>query len=327
MKTHIYIIYTLLLPLILVGLFIAMNSASAQSTPTPTSTQGRCSITPIINEAACKQAGGNWSIPYILLAPIDVDGGITEFDPAEEGALGKYLNLMIKIIIGLSAVMAVMMFVIGGIEYMTSELVHSKESAKHRMTGAVLGLIIALGAYALLNTINPDLLNTEIKIDPAILEVAVNDRVPQAAVNGRYSNGVAVDTPITGTIPPRCTTNTQTGCLPLYVTVNNSECRRVGQQNCTSTIGLDMSQLRAVQWGCGCPLVLTGGTEWWLHGGRTGSTNHQVGRSTVDIRTNNDPNSPLNRYLSGGAPLEMNRPYNSPIGPVIYEGDHWHIGT
>lgn len=324
MKKYIYIVYTLLIPVILVSLFTATNSVGAQSA----TTQGRCSITPIINEAACKQAGGNWTTPYVLLAPLEgPDGTMSEFDPAQEGAFGKYLNTMIKIAIGLSAVMAVMMFVIGGIEYMTSELVHTKESAKSRMGGAVFGLVIALGAWALLNTINPNLLKSDISVDQATIEIALSDRVPQTATNGVYPNGVAVGTPVAGTIPPRCTTNTQTGCLPLYVTLNNPECRTVGQQNCTSTIGLDMSQLRAVQWGCRCPLVLSGGTEWWLHGGRTGRTNHQSGRSTVDIRTNSDPNNPLNRYLSGGQPLVPNQSYNSPVGPVIYEGDHWHIGT
>src|SRR3989338_10884168 len=64
---------------------------------------------------------------YVLLSPIDVEGEIETFDPGQEGALGEYLNLMIKIIIGLSAVMAVVMIVIGGMGDMTSELISSKE--------------------------------------------------------------------------------------------------------------------------------------------------------------------------------------------------------
>src|SRR3989338_3863819 len=53
---------------------------------------------------------------YHLLAPIKIDGGIEDFDPGQENALGSYLNLMIKIFIGLCAVLAVVMLVIGGIE-------------------------------------------------------------------------------------------------------------------------------------------------------------------------------------------------------------------
>ena len=51
------------------------------------------------------------------------------------------------------------MIVIGGIEYMTSELVSSKKAGIERITNAILGLLIALTAFLILNTINPNLLN------------------------------------------------------------------------------------------------------------------------------------------------------------------------
>lgn len=267
---------------------------------------------------------------YQPLAPLPGIGeNNTPLDLGGKSALGDYLNPMIKIVIGLSAVLAVVMIVIGGMEYMTSELVHSKEAGKSKMTNAVLGLVIALGSFALLNTINSDLLKSDIEISQINLEIAINDNVPQTydPTTKKYRNGATHGTPLTGTVPPKCTTNTQTGCLPLFVTINKSECTTVGQSNCTSTRGLDMNQLRAVQWGCGCPLVLTGGTEWWLHGGQSGNTNHQPGRTTVDIRTNNDPNSALNKYLSGGKPLVPMQWYQSPVGLILYEGNHWHIGS
>ncbi|KKR62263.1 hypothetical protein A2643_00370 [Candidatus Nomurabacteria bacterium RIFCSPHIGHO2_01_FULL_39_220] len=102
---------------------------------------------------------------YVLLAPLP---GISSFNPASDGGnsqntkLGEYLNLMIKIFIGLAAVLSVIMIVVGGLEVMTSELAHTKEDGKHRITGAILGLLIALGSWALLNTINPDLLKSDI---------------------------------------------------------------------------------------------------------------------------------------------------------------------
>ena len=116
---------------------------------------------------------------YQLLAPLPCPPGSTTgcetdgkgnlviktFNPAQDNNLGAYLNLMIKIFIGICAVLSVVMIVIGGLEYMTSELVHSKEAGKEKITHAILGLIIALGAYALLYTINPDLLKSDVKID------------------------------------------------------------------------------------------------------------------------------------------------------------------
>jgi hypothetical protein len=80
-------------------------------------------------------------------------------DPNDNSTLANYLNLMIKIFIGLCGVLAVLMIVIGGIEYITSDLITSKETARSRMMHAVQGLLLALAAYAILNTINPHLLD------------------------------------------------------------------------------------------------------------------------------------------------------------------------
>lgn len=110
---------------------------------------------------------------YQLLAPLPDPNNnnqlLKNFDLA--GGLGSYLNLMIKLIIGISAVLAVVMIVIGGMEYMMSELLSSKEEGRKRMTNAVFGLLIALGAWALLNTINPDLLKGDIKIPGATVTI------------------------------------------------------------------------------------------------------------------------------------------------------------
>ena len=123
---------------------------------------------------------GNPQTSYSLLAPLPgvgtqnctnvtgADGNTTQvcsniIDTAK-GAdnpcpFGSYLNTLINLFIGFCAVLAFIMIVVGGIEYMTSELISSKESGRSKITGAVLGLLVALGAYALLNTLNPQLLN------------------------------------------------------------------------------------------------------------------------------------------------------------------------
>ena len=92
---------------------------------------------------------------YQLLAPLD---GFESFDTTQTCAFGRYLDIVINLFIGICAVLAVIMIVVGGIEYMTSELVSSKEHGKGQMTQAVLGLILALGAWLILNQLNPKLL-------------------------------------------------------------------------------------------------------------------------------------------------------------------------
>jgi hypothetical protein len=103
----------------------------------------------------------NTDTTYTPLAPIPGTpfDGTTPFDTQGTCAFGNYLNIMIKLILGIAAVLSMVMITMGGIEYMTSELVSSKESGKNTITNAILGLVIALGAYVILNTINPQLLN------------------------------------------------------------------------------------------------------------------------------------------------------------------------
>jgi hypothetical protein len=109
---------------------------------------------------------------YYLLAPLPCEGGsgcdpatktLTYYDPTQNNNLSPYLNMMIRLFIGICSVLAVIMIVLGGIEYMTSELPGNKEHGKERILGAIFGLVLALGAWTLLNQINPDLLNADLK--------------------------------------------------------------------------------------------------------------------------------------------------------------------
>ena len=193
-----YLPYILIL-IILVGLFSPLMKVTATD-PMGTCTfplaAGGTSTRQNISQAECNnlilQGGGGFggstenpegwreSVPtgYTLLAPLPCDananppipgcvnGKLRTFNPGQDNNLGAYLNLMIKIIIGLAAVLSVIMIVFGGMEYMTSELAHSKEAGKEKITQAILGLLIALSAWVLLNTINPDLLKSDINPPP-----------------------------------------------------------------------------------------------------------------------------------------------------------------
>lgn len=108
---------------------------------------------------------------YQLLAPIP---GLSE----APSNIGDYFNTIFKIAIGLCGALAVVMIIIGGVQYMGKDSVFGKTEARNRILAAVLGLLIALGSYALLNTINPDLLGTGgvniaqvmAEIDPEIVD-------------------------------------------------------------------------------------------------------------------------------------------------------------
>ena len=171
----------ILILIVLVGLFGSINKAYAE-------TYDECILgytkQGIPRETAnnfCRLPDAPPATPpgsYKLLAPLP---DITTFDPApktgEDNVLGGYLNLMIGLLIGIAAVMAVVMIVVGGLEYMTSELPGNKEHGKERIRDAIFGLILALGSWALLNTINPDLLNTNIKIETATVSVEMAEQL------------------------------------------------------------------------------------------------------------------------------------------------------
>jgi len=91
---------------------------------------------------------------YTLLAPIG------ELKEAPKN-IGDYFNTIFKIAIGLCGALAVIMIVIGGVQYMGNESIFGQTEAKKQITTAILGLIIALASYALLNTLNPALLGKD----------------------------------------------------------------------------------------------------------------------------------------------------------------------
>jgi hypothetical protein len=74
-------------------------------------------------------------------------------------AFPEYVKGAYRFTIAFSFVLAVIMLVIGGFQYMASEAVDTKKDAKNRIYSALFGVLIVITAYLLLNTINPDLLN------------------------------------------------------------------------------------------------------------------------------------------------------------------------
>ena len=88
--------------------------------------------------------------PYSLLQPLPQTG-------TQVSTFGQYVSGIIPFILVLAAVLAVVELVVGGMQYALSESLFTKEDAKDRITKALLGLMIALVSWILLNTINPDL--------------------------------------------------------------------------------------------------------------------------------------------------------------------------
>jgi len=93
---------------------------------------------------------------YTLIAPLgpSLTGSVT---------LSQYLQGMLIFIIGIAGVLAVVMIVICGIQMMGSS-VSGKSAAKECIWNAIFGLLIAIASWAILNTINPLFLASDVAL-------------------------------------------------------------------------------------------------------------------------------------------------------------------
>ena len=84
---------------------------------------------------------------------------------------GDYLYGVFWFMLGAAGVLAVLTIAIGGIEYMVSGANPSKKKeGQEKMTAAIFGLLLALGAWLILNTINPDFVNFDLELDRVTVE-------------------------------------------------------------------------------------------------------------------------------------------------------------
>ena len=69
----------------------------------------------------------------------------------------KFVRAAYRLSISVAAMLAVIKIIYGGVQWMLTDVVTSKESAKKDIKGAILGLIIVLCAVFILEILNPKL--------------------------------------------------------------------------------------------------------------------------------------------------------------------------
>lgn len=83
------------------------------------------------------------------LAPLPGVGGTAD--------LHGFLQSLFNVLIIIAGILAIIMIVIGAVTYVSTDSFSGTEHGREVMMNAVLGLILALGAWVILNTINPNL--------------------------------------------------------------------------------------------------------------------------------------------------------------------------
>ncbi len=129
--------------------------------------------------------------------------------------INTYIPAVIKLIIGIAGALAVLRIMMGGIQYMTSDAFEKKSDAKETINNALIGLLLAISAYIILYTLNPNLVT--FKFDIAGLRV-----------------GAPISTDLGSTTPETLGINATSSCV---VDKNGTKapCTCI---NCTSGLGI-----------------------------------------------------------------------------------------
>jgi stringent starvation protein B len=102
-----------------------------------------------------------------------------------DNQISYYINLLIKIMIGLSAVFLVIQLIIQGYQYMVTDIPFLKASAKSKFFNSLFGLLLAMSSYLILNTINPRLISSDINIQGIDLGI-INDFEVSGSFTGSF---------------------------------------------------------------------------------------------------------------------------------------------
>jgi len=165
---------------------------------------------------------------YQPLAPLDglTSGSTvsvsTSGDTSGTG-LSEYIEGLYKWGIGLTSGLAVLVIMWGGVGYMTSAGGSGVEEAKGRISAALMGLLLALGSYIILKTINKDLLKTTFELSELTVTSTTNSSSgSSSSSSSSSSSGSAASTATTNTTTTNTGTQTTTSTTGTTNTTTSS---------------------------------------------------------------------------------------------------------
>ncbi|MEX0933174.1 MAG: hypothetical protein WDZ74_00330, partial [Candidatus Paceibacterota bacterium] len=90
---------------------------------------------------------------YVLLAPLPGLESTADLNAGDGGPVANYFSTIYKIVVSLTLVIAVVMLIYGGIQYMTSDSIGGKGGGRDTIGKAIIGIVLAVSSYALLYVI------------------------------------------------------------------------------------------------------------------------------------------------------------------------------
>ncbi len=311
-------------------------------------------------------------VPFIVTAQtpagsyiplVDLPGVATSNAKGAPITFATYIPGMFRLFIGIAGALAVLMIVIGGLEYITSESLGGKKDGKEKLNNAIIGLLLAIGAFSILSTIDPKILVFDLNSvttpkTPAPVAVAPScpvspcgsyacatdqtctvkancskecqDKNPQAGVARPCAGSACFPQFMNGSPwPSDASERAQLAGIEIIGTGKRTQCTTVGESGCTSVYKVGnkaISGLLRLKNQCpSCLITVTGGSEFWEH------VTHGIGMNVVDLQYR--ANDTLTRFITQGRPGQTSnncikgQPSWSTIGAifVLENNNHWHV--
>jgi hypothetical protein len=105
-------------------------------------------------------------LPEVIFAQGTTNNTLINLPINTQDNFGGYINLLYVLSISAAALLAVIKIIIAGVKYMLTDIVTSKGDAIREIKGALLGLLLIIGAVLILTVINPKLLDTTLEFEP-----------------------------------------------------------------------------------------------------------------------------------------------------------------
>lgn len=127
------------------------------------------------NKSYASITGTSANTPYTLIEPLPCVGNSQVCGPdnlVREINLKDFIGYIFQFAIAAAVFLAVLMIMVAGFKYITTESISGKSGAKEDIQNAVLGLVVALSSYLILQTIDPRLVALDLYLD----QVKIVDR-------------------------------------------------------------------------------------------------------------------------------------------------------
>ena len=259
---------------------------------------------------------------YQLLAPLP---GYVQNTTGNKTNASLYITGIFTLIIAIAGLLAVIAIIFGGIKYMSTDAFTGKSEAKATIEHAIWGLLLAVSAWLILNTINPNLVNFNFGI--AVQPIATIT-TPTSVLSG----------PSLG--QPWPDDSAVRSSFAAGVTFNKTNCLKIGDIGCTSVYGMSsyvISGVGTIAQNCNCIVIVNGGTEYWLHGNNSteltgptaNPTQHKPGGNVVDLSSYPTLDSYIratgvSTQTTGCSNLGTEK-YTLNGATYVNEATHWHI--